>query len=423
MSDPFADALAALTNATEAASPTELSEEFIEEHIEIYKHLHSHPELSSCEHETASFIRTRLAELGVESFVSGGTGVVAVVENGDGPVIAFRADTDGLPILEQTGLDYASEATGTLPNGDTAPVMHGCGHDTHVTAALGAVQLLLERRSAWAGTVVFVFQPAEETAAGAKAMIDDGLWQQAPKPSVVLAQHVGPLPEHVVFISEGSMAMLADSWRVTVHGRQAHGSSPEMSIDPIVQAASTVLRLQTIVSRELSPRTPAVVTVGTFHAGLKENIIPETAEFTVNVRTPDESTREQVLAAIRRIVSAEAAASGAPEPTIEPINAFPRLYNDPEHTFAMKAALEAEFGVGRVVDEKMGMGSEDAGWLGDAIGVPVVFWGFGCLPLASFASGELPAANHSPFFRPDARSAVVTGTRAAMAGILHYVGR
>lgn len=423
MTDTIAGALAGLATAADAARPTELSEEFIASHIAIYRHLHANPELSSHETGTAAFIQERLRELGVASFISGGTGVVAVLENGEGPVVAFRADTDGLPILEQTGLEYASTAKGALPNGDTAPVMHGCGHDTHITAALGAVQLLLERRESWAGTVVFVFQPAEETAAGAKAMIEDGLWLKAPRPSVVLAQHVGPLPEDVVFISEGSMAMLADSWRVTVHGRQAHGSSPEQSIDPIVQASSTVLRLQTIVSRELSPRTPAVVTVGTFHAGLKENIIPESAEFTVNVRTPDETTRDQVLAAIRRIVSAEAAASGAPEPTIEPINSFPRLYNDPEHSLAVSAALEAEFGAGRVLNEQMGMGSEDAGWLGDAIGVPVVFWGFGCLPPASFASGEMPAANHSPFFKPDARSAVVTGARAAMAGILHYVGR
>ncbi|WP_127794698.1 amidohydrolase [Agromyces sp. LHK192] len=422
MSNIIETIAAAAAQGVTGTTPTDLSEEFVAEHVEIYRYLHAHPELSSSEVETAATITRRLEELGLEPFACGGTGVVAVLRNGDGPVIAFRADTDGLPILEQTGLEYASTATGILPSGDVAPVMHGCGHDTHVTAALGAAQLLLERRDAWSGTVVFVFQPAEETAAGARAMLADGLWERAPKPSVVLAQHVGPMPENLTALSAGPMAMLADSWRITVHGRGSHGSMPETSIDPIVAASAMVLRLQTIVARELSPRTPAVVTVGTFHAGLKENIIPASAEFTVNVRTPDEQTRDQVLSAIRRIVSAEAVASNAPEPTIEEINSFPRLYNDPAMTARVAAALEAEFGVGMVLDEKLGMGSEDAGLLGDAIDVPVVFWGFGSLPLTEFATGELPAANHSPFFRPNDRSAVVTGTRAAMAGILCFVG-
>jgi hippurate hydrolase len=417
------------TTADQGATDTEppatrvpLSEDYITAHVGIYKHLHAHPELSSHEHETAAYITARLRELGLQPFACGGTGVVAVIENGDGPVVAFRADTDGLPIAEQTGLDYASTATGVLPSGEIAPVMHGCGHDTHVTAALGTAQLLLERRDQWAGTVVLVFQPAEETAAGARAMIDDGLWDRAPRPSVVLGQHVAPLPEGMIFTGAGSMSSLADSWRITVHGEQAHGSMPQNSIDPIVAAASMVIRLQTIVSRELDPLTPAVVTVGTFHAGLKENIIPESAEFTVNVRTPDDETREKVLSAIRRIVSAEAAASRCPEPTIEEINNFPRLYNDPELTAQVVAALKVEFGAQRVVTEQMGMGSEDAGWLGDAIGVPVVFWGFGCVTPESLATGEPPAVNHSPFFKPDARGAVVTGTRAAMTAILHFLG-
>ncbi|MWB97317.1 amidohydrolase [Agromyces seonyuensis] len=398
-----------------------LSDEFVSEHVERYRHLHAHPELSSSETETAAYITARLGELGLAPFAVGGTGVVAVVENGDGPVVAFRADTDGLPILEQTGLDYASSATGVLPSGEAVPVMHGCGHDTHIVAGLGVAQLLVERRDEWSGRVVLIFQPAEETAAGARALLDDGLWLKAPKPDVVLAQHVGPAPELVTFLNPGNMASLADSWRITVFGKGAHGSQPEQSIDPIVQAAAMVLRLQTIVSRELAPQTPAVVTVGTFHAGLKENIIPETAEFTVNVRTPNEEVREQVLSAIRRIVAAEATASGAREPRIEEISRFPRLYNDPGLTPGVAAALEAEFGAGTVISMPMGMGSEDAGLLGDAIGVPVVFWGFGSMPVSEFAGG-MPAANHSPFFKPNARSAVITGTRAAYAGILHFVG-
>lgn len=238
-------------------------------------------------------------------------------------MVGFRADTDGLPIAEETGLDYASTATGTLPDGATAPTMHGCGHDTHITSALATAQYLQDHPESWQGTVVFIFQPGEETAYGAKAMVNDGLWDKAPRPDVLLAQHVMPIEAGKFALRAGNMASLADSWRITVRGRQAHGSQPENSLDPIVAASAMVMRLQTIVSRELAPMTPAVVTVGTFHAGLKENIIPESAEFSINVRTPDEQVRTQVLNSIRRIVAAEAMASGISEPAIVEINRFP----------------------------------------------------------------------------------------------------
>ncbi|WP_240690137.1 amidohydrolase [Arthrobacter sp. PAMC25564] len=389
----------------------------------MYKGYHRAPELSSVEHRTAESIEARLAGLGIEHFRSGGTGVVGLLTNGEGPVVGFRADTDGLPIAESTGLDYASTATGTLPDGSEAPTMHGCGHDTHITAALAAAGYLTANRDAWHGTVVFLFQPGEETAWGAKAMVDDGLWDRAPRPEVVLAQHVMPIEAGKFWLRAGNMASLADSWRITVRGRQAHGSQPEKSLDPIVAAASMVLRLQTIVSRELAPITPAVVTVGTFHAGLKENIIPETAEFSVNVRTPDEDVRTHVLGSIRRIVAAEAAASGIEEPAIVEINRFPRLFNDAEHTSRATAALKAGFGPDAVIEAPLGMGSEDAGWLGDSIGVPVVFWAFGAFPAAAFADGKAPAGNHSPYFAPDAELAVVNGTGAALTVLLEYLGK
>ncbi|GAA1763721.1 M20 family metallopeptidase [Pseudarthrobacter sulfonivorans] len=396
---------------------------FVAEHVEMYKGYHRAPELSSAEHGTAEAIEARLSELGIEHFRSGGTGVVGLLTNGEGPVVGFRADTDGLPIAEDTGLDYASTATGTLPDGNEAPTMHGCGHDTHITAALAAAAYLTANRDTWRGTVVLLFQPGEETAWGAKAMVDDGLWDRAPRPEVVLAQHVMPVEAGKFWLRAGNMASLADSWRITVRGRQAHGSQPEKSLDPIVAAASMVLRLQTIVSRELAPITPAVVTVGTFHAGLKENIIPETAEFSVNVRTPDEDVRTHVLGSIRRIVAAEAAASGIDEPAIVEINRFPRLFNDAGHTARANAALMAGFGTDAVVEAPLGMGSEDAGWLGDAIGVPVVFWAFGAFPAAAFADGAAPAGNHSPHFAPDAELAVVNGTGAALAVLLEYLGK
>lgn len=411
-------------NATVAlATGIEVSADFVAEHVKMYKSFHQAPELSSVEHRTAESIEARLAELGIEHFRSGGTGVVGLLSNGEGPVVGFRADTDGLPIEEATVLDYASTATGTLPDGSEAPTMHGCGHDTHITAALAAAQYLTANRDLWHGTVVFLFQPGEETAWGAKAMVDDGLWNRAPRPEVVLAQHVMPVEAGKFWLRAGNMASLADSWRITVRGRQAHGSQPEKSLDPIVAAASMVLRLQTIVSRELAPITPAVVTVGTFHAGLKENIIPETAEFSVNVRTPDENVRAHVLSSIRRIVAAEAAASGIDEPVIVEINRFPRLFNDAEHTARAMAALQAGFGTDAIVEAPLGMGSEDAGWLGDSIGVPVVFWAFGAFPAAAFADGQVPAGNHSPQFAPDAELAVINGTGAALAVLLEYLAK
>lgn len=400
----------------------EVTEDFLASYVEVYKHLHAHPELSAQEFTTAEYIEAHLAKLGIESFRCGTTGVVGTLTNGEGPTIAFRADTDGLPIQEQTGVDYASTDTGVLPDGATAPVMHGCGHDTHITSALAMAALLAERKDLWKGTLVLIFQPGEETAYGARAMVNDGLWDKAPLPGVVLAQHVMPVPSGKLVIRRGHMTSLADSWRVTVHGQQAHGSQPEKSIDPIVAAAAMVLRLQTIVSRELAPTTPAVITVGTFHAGLKENIIPESAEFSLNVRTPDEETRAVVLAAIRRIISAEAAASRAPEPTITELNNFPRCYNDPSSTEQVMAAFTADFGADVLIVAPLGMGSEDAGWLSDAIGVPGVFWAFGAFAAEMFDDGAAPAGNHSPFFAPDARSAVVNGTAAALSGVLAYLG-
>lgn len=390
--------------------------------VALYTDLHAHPELSSQEHETAAFIERELDGLSIDRFRCGGTGVVGVLTSGEGPTVAFRADTDGLPIAERTELPYASTATGVLPNGDVAPVMHGCGHDTHIAALLAVARILAESRDAWSGTVVLVFQPGEETAWGAKEMVADGLWDRAPRPDVVLAQHVMPLPTGRVSLRPGPMASLADSWRITLHGRQAHGSQPENSIDPVVLGASIVTRLQTIVSREVGAQTPAVVTVGTFHAGLKENIIPESAELSVNVRTPDEETREAVLSAIRRIVRAEADASAAPDPTIEEINSFPRLVNDAARTEQISASFARAFGPENVDAVQLGMGSEDAGWLGDSIGVPTVFWGFGAFDDALFADGAMPAGNHSPEFAPDPHHAMRTGISAALVAILSATG-
>ncbi|MBQ1083392.1 amidohydrolase [Nocardiopsis sp. B62] len=385
----------------------------------IYRHLHAHPELSMREYATADFVAAELDDIGIGNFRCGGTGVVGVIRNGEGPVVAFRADTDGLPIAEDTGLEYASTVTGTLEDGTTVPVMHGCGHDTHVTSLLTAARALVSHPEAWSGTLVLVFQPGEEVAAGARAMVDDGLWERAPVPEVVLGQHVMPLRTGTVNISHGVAMAMADALRVTVYGKQSHGSRPQSSIDPIVLGAHMIARLQTIVSRELDPRTPAVVTSGTFHAGLKENIIPDRAEFTLNIRTFEPEVRDQVLSAVRRIVSGEAAVSGAPEPLVEEIYAFPSCHNDPAQAARVEAALRAGLGEGNVSVSEPVMGSEDFGHLAEAIGVPSVFWMFGGFDLTP---GEEAPVNHSPHFGPVMEPTLTTGTRAAVTGILAYLG-
>lgn len=398
---------------------TTLTPDDTEQMHQIYRHLHANPELSMQEHRTAEYIEGQLDELGIEHFRCGGTGVVGLMRNGEGPVIAFRADTDGLPIQEDTGSAYASTATGILDDGTEVPVMHGCGHDTHVTAALTAAKLLGRQLDSWSGTVVWIFQPGEETGAGAKAMVDDGLWDKAPRPTVVLGQHVFPYHAGSVNVTYESAMALADSLKVTLRGKQSHGSQPQDSVDPIVLGAHIITRLQGIVARELAPMTPAVVTCGTFHAGLKDNIIPDRAEFTLNIRTLSPETRSQVLAAIERIVNAEAQASNAPEPLIERLHGFPRLYNDPHHTEQIVTALREELGEDKVNIDQPKMGSEDVGWLGDSIGVPTVYWFFGGFDPADTS----PPVNHSPHFQPLEEPTLSTGVRAALASIGHYVAR
>ncbi|MGP4993166.1 amidohydrolase [Glutamicibacter bergerei] len=386
---------------------------------ENYLHLHAHPELSMAEYKTAQYIQERLNELGIENFISGGTGVVGIQRNGDGPVIAFRADSDGLPMKEDTGADYASVDTGVLADGTQVPVMHGCGHDTHVASALSAAQVLARDTENWSGTVLWIFQPGEETAAGARAMLSDGLWQKVPHPQVVLGQHVFPFQTGSIAVTEGSAMALADSLKVTLYGKQSHGSQPQDSVDPIVLGAHIITRLQTIVSRELHPLSPAVITCGTFHAGLKENIIPDRAEFTLNIRTLTEEVRAQVLAAVTRIINAEAVAANAQAPLIEELYNFPRLYNDPEQTQSVATAFGQEFGASQVRFSPPAMGSEDFGALADALDVPNVFWMFGGFDLSA---GPAPV-NHSPHFLPDYIPALDTAVRAALTAIGYYVAK
>lgn len=383
----------------------------------LYRHLHRSPELSMQEHATAALITERMEALGYETFGCAGTGVVATLRNGEGPVVGFRADIDGLPVAEESGVEYASTARGTLPDGSEVPVMHACGHDTHITVAIGAATLLAQALDSWSGTALFLFQPAEETAVGAAAMVADGLWERAPKPVVIYGQHVWSGRAGEIEIASGPAMAMADSWKVTVHGRGGHGSRPEETIDPVVLAAHMVVRIQSIVAREVHPQKSAVITVATFHAGLKENIIPAKAEFTINVRTLDVDVRERVVTALRRVLAAEADASGAPEPEIEELYTFPLLLNDPAETEKATAALSAALGPEKVLPRPARMGSEDFGALAEAVGVPAVYWFFGGMP-NHVLNGDGPVpTNHSPHFAPVLEPTLSTGVTAAFTAM------
>lgn len=398
-----------------------LKPQLIESMHQLYRELHASPELSMQEYDTADRLEQLMDELNIEHFRCGGTGVVGILRNGEGPVVAFRADTDALPVAEATGLNYASKATGKLDDGTEVPIMHACGHDTHMATAITALRYLVTHSESWSGTLGMIFQPGEEIAAGAQAMVDDDLWEKAPKPEVVYGQHVWPSLAGTISYTSGDAMAMADSWKVTLHGEGSHGSQPQDSIDPIVLGAHIITRLQGIVSREIDPRAAAVVTVGTFHAGLKENIIPASAKFTLNIRSLDPDTRETVLAAARRIIKGEAATSGAPEPTIEEISTFPRNYNDPEETAAAVAAMQQEFGEDAVIEAPPAMGSEDFGILASSIGVPSVFWMFGGHSQERLDSGQVPV-NHSPYFAPVLEPTLTSGLRAVLSVLMSKLG-
>ena len=383
----------------------------------LYKDVHSHPELSMQETRTAGLAADWLRAVGYDVTTDiGKTGVVGLLCNGDGPTVMLRADMDALPIEEATGLPYASKTTVTNREGETVPVSHMCGHDMHVTWLAGATKLLAEARTRWRGTLIAVFQPAEETAEGAQAMIDDGLFKRFPKPDVVFGQHVMVGPSGTVAARAGAITSAADSLQIRMFGRGAHGSMPQASIDPVVMAAATVMRLQTIVSREVAAAEAAVVTVGALQAGTKENVIPDEAIIKLNVRTFDAGVRKRVLAAIERIVNAEAAASGAPRtPEITTLDHYPLNLNDPDASKRVADAFRKHFGTDRVRETGPAPASEDFGSFGSEWHSPSVFWFVGGTDPEIYAKAkaanrlnELPV-NHSPKFAPVIHPTLRTG--------------
>lgn len=400
---------------------------------ELYRDLHANPELSFREERTAGLVAEHLRAQGYDVTTGvGGTGVVGILRNGDGTTVLLRADMDGLPVAEETGLPYASTRRAMDDEGREVPVMHACGHDMHVTWLLGATARLAAERGSWQGTVLAVFQPAEEVGAGAQAMLDDGFLDRFPRPDVCLGQHVAPFPAGLTGLRSGATMAAADSLRIVLHGRGGHGSSPHSTVDPVVMAASTVLRLQGIVSREVNPNDAAVVTVGSVQAGTKENVIPDRAELKLNVRTFSEDVRTDVLASITRIVEAEASASGAPKPpAIDEISSFPLTTNDPDATEQVRSALAATLGEDRVLELPPAAGSEDFGLFGQAADVPSVFWFTGGVDpaetdrfLEAMARGTLPPgtpSNHSPLFAPCVEPAIDAGVVAMHAAAMAWL--
>ncbi|MFC6067784.1 amidohydrolase [Streptomyces ochraceiscleroticus] len=384
----------------------------------LYEDLHRHPELSFQETRTAAEAARRLEADGYDVLTGvGRTGVVGVLRNGEGPTVLLRADMDALPVTEQSGLPYASTEPG---------VMHACGHDVHVTCLAGAAGLLAAGRDHWSGTLVVLFQPAEEDGGGAQKMIDDGLYSKVPVPDVVFAQHVAPLGAGLIAYHDGACMAAADSLRITFHGTGGHGSRPETTVDPILMAASFVQRVQSVVARETAPREQAVVTVGSFHAGDAPNVIPDRATVQLSIRTFDEEVRARVLAAVDRIARAEAAASGAARaPETETIATFPVTRNDSEALREVNTAFAGLFGEQALFPTDPASGSEDAGLLATAADAPLYYWWLGGWDPAAFRKAmeagrlaqDIPS-NHSAYFAPVQQPTLSMGTRALVAAAL-----
>jgi hippurate hydrolase len=396
---------------------------------EFYRDLHRHPELSHAERRTAQKVGERLRAAGFEVHEGiGGTGLVGMLHRGNGPTVLLRADMDALPVREATGLPYASTATAVDPDGIEVPVMHACGHDVHVSCLVGAAQLLADAQDCWQGTLVALFQPAEETGDGARAMVDDRLADLVPTPDAALAQHVLPFPAGRVGTRPGPTLSAADSLRITVHGLGAHGSMPQAAIDPVVLAASIVLRLQTIVSREIAPGEPAVLTVGSVQAGTKSNVIPDSATLLANMRTYSDAVRASVLDAVRRIVTAECAASRSPrDPEIERYESYPVTDNDRTVTARVTEAFADFFG-DRAGPLPRQSASEDFSDIPNALGVPYTYWGIGGTDPDAYAAAERAGrvnqdipVNHSARFAPVVQPTLDTGTQALVAAALAWL--
>jgi amidohydrolase len=394
----------------------------------LYKDLHAHPELSHHEHQTARRVARELETYGCMVQTSiGGTGVVGQLGNGDGPTVLLRAELDALPIAEDTGVAYASTVTTTGPDGRWVPVAHACGHDMHMACLLAAVKLMADHRDRWHGTLLALFQPAEETGDGAQGMVADGLFTRIPVPDLALSQHLLPGIAGTVGTCPGPFMSAEDGLAITVYGRGGHGALPQNTIDPVVLAAMIVVRLQTVVSREVTPGDTAIVTVGAVQAGARGNVIPDHAVLQLNMRSYSEPTRRRMLDAIRRIVRAECQASESPrEPEFETVASFPLLDNDIAATDRVAAAFTAHFGKNALDIPKQTV-SEDFGIIPASAGVPYTYWGIGRTDRQAYVAAEkagrlqdLPS-NHSPKFLPPLQPTLRTGTEAMVVAAMAWL--
>lgn len=416
-------AVALLAGSAPAATLDEAVSADLPSLMTIYRDLHSHPELSRQEVRTSAILAAEARKLGyaVTEHV-GGTGVVAVMKNGPGPVVLIRTDMDALPVLEKTGLPFASTATGKLPDGTVTPIDHACGHDTHMASWIGVARRMAAMKDQWSGTLVMIGQPAEEVGAGATGMLADGLYTRFPKPQVALAFHdSASLPAGTIGVTPGYALANIDAVDILVKGIGSHGAAPNLGKDPIVLASQIVLALQTLVSREIDPRSPAVVTVGDFHAGTKRNIIPDEAKLELTVRNYDPETRKILIDGIRTIARGQAIAAGLPDDKMPVVTVLPGEHGDAtynEETLSNHAldVFKAKFG-DRAVEVKPAMVSEDFGQYAlKGSGVRgLIFW-VGGVPKAKWdaAGGDirkLPSL-HSAYWAPDAEAVITTGVEA-----------
>ena len=396
----------------------------------IYRAIHKDPELSLQEEKTAKIAANELKRLGYEVTEGvGGHGVVGILKNGPGKTVLLRADMDALPIEEKTGLEYASTKTMRDADGNEKPVMHACGHDMHVATLLAAAALLQAARSHWSGVLIVLFQPNEERNGGAKAMVDDGLYDRIiPIPDIILGQHVVPLKTGVIAIRSGPVLTAADSFDVRVFGKGGHAGSPQHCIDPVLTTSLIIVRLQTIVSREVSPTDVAIISCGSIHAGSAGNVIPDYVDLKVNVRTYSPQVRKKVLASMERIFNAEAQASGVEQmPAIKQIERTPMTVNNPNRTRPLTDAFRTYF-KDNTWKMEQDTATEDFDNLASPHRIPYVYWNYGGTDADKWDDAnekhklsELIPENHSAYFAPVIEPTMHTGTDAFALAALTFL--
>ncbi len=427
--------LVALANTSFAESTTvsdAVAKDYKQHLAPLWDHFHRNPELSLMEFETAKRLAKELRSAGFKVTEKvGGTGIVAIMKNGAGPMIMVRADMDGLPVKELSGLPNASQAISTDWDGNEVPVMHACGHDVHITSLVGTARYMAEHKAQWAGTLMLIGQPAEERGPGASAMMADNLWKRFGQPDYALAFHVeAEALAGKITIDEGSPYAGADSVDIIIHGIGAHGAYPHQGKDPIVIGAQIVNNLQTVVSRELAPRTPGVITVGAFHAGSKHNIIPPSAHLQLTVRSLNPEVRTQLLTAIERIAIGTARTAGIaedrlPEVTVSEFS-FPPTFNDAPLARRLKTLLTQKMGSERLIEpNETGMGAEDFGFFTTTPYIPSVYFSVGGTPAADFEQakngGPAIGSHHSPQFKVTAEPAVRAGVEATVHALMELL--